>query len=107
VPNKELRRLSELISAAGSPLQALARQAAQRTDLCGHLRGGLTADLADHLVGGNIRPDGVLVVLTDSPAWATRLRFEGERLLARCQELYPQAAQVKIRVAGPADSASG
>jgi hypothetical protein len=105
--NKELKRLSELICAAGSPLQELARQAAERTDLCACLRAALPADMASHLLGANVHPDGALVVLTDSPAWAARLRFEAEQLLMHGQALYPQVMRVRIRVAGPADSAGG
>jgi hypothetical protein len=105
--NKELKPLASLILTGGTALRELALEAARRSDLAGYLRAGLPADLAPHLVGGNLRPNGVLVVLADSPAWAARLRFEGAQLLARCRELHPESQRVKVRVAGSGEDAPG
>jgi hypothetical protein len=35
-------------------------------------------------------------------AWASRLRFEAEALLACCRERYPEAQRVEVRVGRPA-----
>jgi hypothetical protein len=99
--NKELRPLASLIFTGGTALHGLASEAARRSDLAGFLRAALPAELAPHLLGGNLRSNGVLVVLADSPAWAARLRFESAQLLARCRELHPESQRVKVRVAGP------
>jgi hypothetical protein len=85
-----------------SALENLARQAARRVDLAGHLRAGLPAEIRPHLLAGNLREDGTLVLLTDSPAWAARLRFQSEQLLARSREVYPQSQRIKVRVGAPA-----
>jgi hypothetical protein len=57
-------------------------QRAQHMDtLTSALQAGLPADLAENLVAANVREDGDLVVVCRSPAWASRLRFEAERLI--------------------------
>jgi hypothetical protein len=96
--NNDLKSLSELVFDAEGPLHDLAIQAARRTDLTGYLRAGLSAELRDHLRAGNPRPDGTLVIMADSPAWAARLRFEGGLLLARCREVHPEVQRIKVRV---------
>jgi hypothetical protein len=46
----------------------------------------------------NVRDDGTLVVLVSSPAWAARLRFESDKLLAAAHEAGSPATTCKIRV---------
>ena len=99
--NSDSKRLFDQLFAPGQPLHDLARRAAEQSDLTGWLRAVMAGDLRAHLLAGNLREDGTLVVLTDSPAWAARLRFEGEVLLDRCRELHPQTQGIKVRVAGP------
>jgi hypothetical protein len=60
----------------------------------------LTRELADALLGASLRDDGTLVITAASPAWASRLRFEGSGLLAACRQRYPVAKRVKVRVSG-------
>ncbi|UCG73110.1 MAG: DUF721 domain-containing protein [Chromatiales bacterium] len=73
-------------------------EAAARVALTDHLRNGLGESLGAHVAGANLRPDGTLVVLASGPEWATRLRFESERMLALCRAVHPAAARVRIRV---------
>ena len=69
-----------------------------RLDLADDLRKILPPDLQAALTGCNLRGDGTLVVTTDSPAWAARLRFESEALLRACRGRFPEAARVRVRV---------
>lgn len=46
----------------------------------------------------NVREDGTLVVLVSSPAWAARLRFEEEALLAAAREAGADVSTCKVRV---------
>lgn len=46
----------------------------------------------------NVRDDGTLVVMVSSPAWAARLRFESDKLLATAQDAGSPATTCKIRV---------
>ncbi len=93
------KSLSTLFCDAESPLQDLALQAARRLDLTEYLRSCLAPSLADHVLATNLRDDNCLVVLTDGPEWAARLRFETSKLLSRCREKYPSTARVRISVA--------
>ena len=42
--------------------------------------------------------DGELIVIADSPAWAARLRFEGDKLLAAARDAGEQVTTVSVRV---------
>lgn len=96
---KRPKSLSELVEDTDSALGRLAGEAQARLDLADHMRSGLSPELANHFAGCNMRDDGTLVVLTTGPEWASRLRFEAEKLLSVCREYHPEATRVKIRVA--------
>lgn len=71
--------------------QAMAR-------LADRLAAALPEDLAAGIRAANIRDDGELVVIADSPAWAARLRFEGEKLLAAARDANEQVTTISVRV---------
>ena len=96
------KSLSELIFRPGSNIGDLARRAEATLELAAALRAGLPAEMSAELRSASLHDDGTLVVMAASPAWAARLRFEGETLLARCRELHPRARRIKIRVSGAA-----
>ncbi|RMF95558.1 MAG: DUF721 domain-containing protein [Gammaproteobacteria bacterium] len=96
------KSLSDLVTKRGGAIERLAAAAAGRLALGEHLRSSIEPALAAHLRGANLREDGSLVVLADSPEWATRLRFESSRLLAACRRQYPGATRVLVRVGGAA-----
>jgi len=83
---------------ADSALRKLADEARSRVDLGDTIRAGLPEPLDRHVEACNLRDDGTLVVLTSSPEWAARLRFEGERMLAHCRRRYPATTRILIRV---------
>ena len=95
------KSLSELLGNDGSAVGQLASEASQRLALTDHLRSSIDPDLAAHLTGANLREDGTLILLTTSPEWAARLRYEAARLLAGCRERFPAAARVRVRVTHP------
>ena len=92
------KSLSELMFRSGSAVNDLARRAEASMDLAATLRAGLSPDLADALHGASLHEDGTVVVMAASPAWAARLRFEADTLLARCRERHPRAARLRVRV---------
>ena len=95
------KSLSELISSTDTALGRLATRAREKVGLTDHIRNGLEADLATGMVHCNIEDDGTLSVRASSPAWANRLRFEGEQILRLARERHPEATQVKVRVVHP------
>jgi hypothetical protein len=101
------KSLSELIFRPGSALHDLAKQAETAMGLAAALRAGLPPEMSAELRSASLRDDGTLVVLASSPAWAARLRFERETLLARCHALHPQVRRVTVRVSGSAGAEPG
>jgi len=90
------------VNNAGSGIGALAASAQARVALADHLRGALPAGLAAHLLAANVDAENCLVVLSDGPEWAARLRYESTTLLSRCREQHAATVRVRIRVASDA-----
>ena len=74
----------------------------ERAQSMAELAGCLSAALPDELKAGiraaNVRDDGELIVIADSPAWAARLRFEEEKLLAAARDAGEQVETIRVRV---------
>lgn len=62
------------------------------------LAAALPAEFSDGLVAANVRPDGELVLIARSPAWAARLRYEGDRLRAAAAEAGQHSERISVRV---------
>jgi hypothetical protein len=78
-------------------LGRLAAAAVVRDDVAAVVRGQLPAALADEVRSCNLREDGTLVISVSSPAWAARLRFEAEHLLAAIRNRWPDTQRVLVR----------
>jgi hypothetical protein len=72
---RKARSVSELLAEGKAALERLksGADAASRTLVA--LQRALPEDVAGHVFGATLDPDGVLTVLVDSGAFATRLRF--------------------------------
>ena len=93
-------RIGDLLDSDPSRrLGKIVRRAREMGDLTAHLRAALPEPAAGHLLAANVRDDGSLVVICDSPSWAARLRFESERLLAAAAEGGVRAERLRVRVA--------
>lgn len=69
----DLRSLAELLQSG--QLAGLQREAGRRRGLAAEVRAVLPAEEAEHLVAASLGPDGQLVLVMDSPAWAARVRY--------------------------------
>ncbi len=67
-------------------------------ELAQTLRAALPAAAAEAVVAANVRDNGELVVLTKSPGWAARLRFECETLIATARENGAEIRSCSVRV---------
>jgi len=67
-------------------------------ELAQTLRASLPAAAAEALVAANVREDGELVVLTRSPGWAARLRFESDTLIAAARKEGAEIRSCSVRV---------
>ena len=70
-----------LNSTTGGALGELVQRAEGMGRLVAGLKQGLDPELAARLKGVNLRPDGQLVIIAETPAWAARLRFESDALI--------------------------
>ncbi len=75
-------RLENLLKArAGSTLNKIIQRAQNMDELTTALRAELAADAGQNLLAANLREDGELVLICASSAWASRLRFESDKLI--------------------------
>ena len=85
-PNDD-RGLGDIVRHAqdmGQLLQCLQRQ--------------LPEESAANVLSANIRDDGELVVLASSPAWAAKIRFEADSLMAAARQSGADVTSCKVRV---------
>jgi hypothetical protein len=99
--NNTPKPLSSLLQDRDSQVHRLMVEARDRVDLADRMRAALPPELAERFTGCNLRTDGTLVVLTTGPEWASRFRFEGDRLLAICRKQFPDTRRVRIGVGHP------
>ncbi len=99
-----ITRLEKLLKSATSGRLGKVIQTAQDMQtLTAALREPLDPELAAGLVAASVR-DGELSVLADSPAWASRLRFEADTLLAAARAAGAEVSRCRVRVARGGDA---
>jgi len=77
----------------------IVRRAGDMGQLAQILRSALPPAEAEGLGAAVARDDGLLVVLAPTPAWAARLRFESDTLLAAARAAGLDVRACKVRVA--------
>ena len=87
-----------LNSSKSRELGDIIRRAREMGELTHVLSKGLPGEYACAIVAANLREDGDLIVIAASPAWASRLRYETDALLATAREagLSPTACRVRV-----------
>jgi hypothetical protein len=79
-------------------LGEIVRHARDMGELVNRLQRALPDDIGQQVLAANIRGDGELIVLTSSPAWAAKLRFEADALLAAARATGAEVASCTVRV---------
>jgi hypothetical protein len=80
-------------------LANIVRRARDMDDLASALVRALPADEGASILAANVRDDGELVVLCRSPAWASRLRFAADAMLAAARARGADVSRCSVRVA--------
>jgi len=80
-------------------LGRIVRRARDMGELAAALARVLSPDEGASIVAANLRENGELVVLCQSPAWAARLRFSSDVLLDAARAHGAKASRCTIRVA--------
>lgn len=96
MPFKRLEKL--LNSNDDGGLGDIVRHAQDMGELVQSLQLQLPEDTAAAIVAANIRDDGELIVLASSPAWAAKLRFEADALMAAARQSGASVTSCKVRV---------
>ncbi len=92
----ELKNL--LNPSAGGDLGQIVRRAREMGELTHVLCKALPDEYAGAIVAANLRDNGDLVVIATSSAWASRLRYETDTLLAAARDsgLSPTACRIRV-----------
>ena len=94
----------------GTPIDAvgqLAKRAEATASLAAIVQRGLPGPVAAHVISAALR-GGDLVVIVDSAAWATRVRYAGPTLKAHLAAAgQAVAGKVKVKVRGREKSGAG
>ena len=79
-------------------LADIIRRAREMGELTHVLSKGLPEEYAGAIVAANLRDDGDLIIIAASSAWASRLRYETDALLAAARNagLSPTACRVRV-----------
>jgi hypothetical protein len=93
-----LRPAASFVAGEDHPLARLLEQAGQLERLTQGLAAGLPPPLGEHVQVGRFTRER-LVLVTDSPAWATRLRYCAPDILRLVEELCGvRLKEVRVRV---------
>ena len=76
----------------------IVRRAKELGELTNRLARALPEDLSGAIVAANVRENGELVVIAASSAWASRLRYESDALLAAALDAGLTVTACRIRV---------
>ena len=102
MPAKRLENLLNPSNDGG--LGEIVRHARDMGELVQMLQLSLPPDQAGSIVAANIRDDGELVVLAASSAWASRLRFETDRLIDAAKQTGASVESCTVRVSRSIES---
>ena len=87
-----------LNSSACSELGDIVRRARDMGELTHIVSAALPDEYAGAIVAANLREDGDLVLIAASSAWASRLRYEADAIMAAARNagLSPVACRVRV-----------
>ena len=77
----------------------IVRHARDMGDLVNRMQQALPDEIGCQVLAANIRDDGELVILASSSAWASRLRYEEDTLLAAARAVGHSVSRCSVRVA--------
>ncbi len=92
-------RLEKLLkTGASGTLDEIIQRAQNMDELTTALRAEMPPDAGPNLLAANLRENGELVLICTSSAWASRLRFESEKLIAAARKAGLTVSSCKVSV---------
>ncbi len=92
------KKLGHILSRPDGPLAGLVERARAMETLTAAVRAALPEEARAHLVSAAQREDGTLVLVTESSAWAARLRFSSDEARAAARRYGVAAESVSVLV---------
>ena len=93
--NDKLKHISEIINASYSNLKELSETAKEKSSLSRYLKKNLK-NFGRHIVSAYINNSGILIIKTNSPELAARLRYEEKEIRALCKKFGNVPEKIKI-----------
>jgi hypothetical protein len=94
------KRLENLLNPSkDGDLASIVRHAQDMGELAGALAAAVSPEEGASILAANVRDDGELVVLCRSSAWASRLRFSADALIAAARASGAEVSRCSVRVA--------
>ena len=94
-----IKRLKNLLNPNDNGgLGEIVRHARDMDELVATLQQALADDETGGILAANVRDNGELVVFASTPAWAAKLRFEADRLVAAARATGAEVKSCKVRV---------
>ena len=93
--SNKLKHISEIISASYSNLGELSETAQKKSSLSRYLKTNLK-NFGRYIVAAYINNSGILVIKTNSPELAARLRYEEKEIRALCKKFGNVPEKIKI-----------
>ncbi len=94
-----ITRLEKLLkSGSDSRLDKIIQRAQNIDALTSALKAELPAEMAENLLSANVHDSGELVLVCSTSAWAARLRFESNALIAAANKTGHSAKACKVTV---------
>ena len=94
-----VKKLENLLnSGASGSLEKLIQTAQNMDSLTSALQSAVAPEIGENLIAANVRQGGELVVICQSSAWASRVRFESDALLEAARAAGFEAETVKVMV---------
>ena len=93
------RRVSKILTLEGSPLAKITARARHHEAVERLLRQKLGSPLCNHVALGALEPSRVVLV-TDSPVWSNRIRYQAKSVLASLSQYFTsrQRLQLVVRI---------
>jgi len=93
-----IKRLENLLNPNDDGgLGDIIRHAQDMGELVQCLQRQLPEESAANILAANVRDDGELIVLASSPAWAAKLRFEADALMAAARQSGANVTSCRVR----------
>ena len=93
--SNKLKHISEIINASYSNLEGLSETAQEKSSLSRHLKKNLK-NFGQYIISAYINNSNILVIKTNSPEFAARLKYEEKEIRELCKKLDAFPLKIKI-----------